>query len=112
MRLVKRQELMALPAGTLFAELYEQWVFGGLQLKGETFGTDGKNWDFWVRSLDWPGADDTGMAIGRLEEMSQDSSVSYPAEYAHARHGLYDDERMYLVYEAADTQALIEELGA
>ena len=108
MRLVKRRELMALPAGTLFAELLEPWVFGDLTLKGDTFwhnvGDDG---DFWVLTLAWPEADDDGMSFNRLDEMQQDSTVSYPLEPAYSRHGLYDDDRQYLVYEAADTAFLI-----
>lgn len=111
MRLVKRQELMLLPSGTLFAELQEPWVFHGLQLKLDTIVIDGVNVDFWVRSLDWPDADGTGEALERLEEMVADSSVSYPVESAWSRHGLYDDERLYLVYETADTAALIGDLG-
>jgi hypothetical protein len=110
MRLVKRQELMTLPAGTLFCEMHQEWVFGGLQLKGDTIASNGRNIDFWVRQIDWPDADDTGMAIDRLEEMAKDSAVSYPVESAYGRHGLYDDDRLYLAYESADTAALITEL--
>jgi hypothetical protein len=110
MRLMKRPELMTMPAGTLFAELHQEWVFGGLQLKGDTFQINGENFDFWVRQIDWPDNQDTGEAIDRLEEMAQDSTISYPIESAYGRHGLYDDERLYLVYEPADTQALIADL--
>jgi hypothetical protein len=110
-RLVKRQELMRLPTGTLFCELHEPWAFGGLQLKMDTIEHLGKNIDFWVRSLDWPEADDTGMAINRLDEMAADGNVGYPIETAETRHGLYDDDVLYLVYEQADTAALIELLG-
>jgi hypothetical protein len=110
MRLVKRPELMQLPAGTLFCELHEPWVFGGLTVKHDTLVWNGKNSDFWTRQLDWPDADDTGEALDRLEEMAADSNVSYPVEEAHGRHGLYDDDRFYLVYEQADAEALIADL--
>lgn len=110
MRLVKRQELMIFPSGTLFCELHQEWVFGGLQLKRETIVNLGKNVDFWVHALDWPEAHDTGEAIDRLTEMASDSSVSYPLEDAFSRHGLYDDERLYLVYERSDTEALLAAL--
>lgn len=112
MRLVRRQELMTLPAGTLFCELLEEWVFHGLQLKGDTFGVNGDNVDFFTKSLDWPAAYDCGEACSRLDEMKADPAVSYPIEDAYGRHGLYDDERLYLVYERADTEALIAELQA
>lgn len=107
MRLVKRQELMTLPKGTLFAPLHEPWVFGDVDMKGDTFQHNGANYDFLVLSLAWPEADDTGMALDCLDEMASDSSVSYSPEYAYARHGLYDDDRLYLVYEAADAENLI-----
>lgn len=108
MRLVRRQELMTLPAGTLFAELQQEWVFHELQLKGETY-TDGqgRNIDFMTKQLCWVDAIHTGEACRRLDEMKADPTVSYPIETAYGRHGLYDDERIYLVYEPADTQNLV-----
>lgn len=110
MRLVNRQELMKFPPKTLFCEMHQRWVFGGLQLKMDTIVIGGQNYDFWVQTLDWPEAHDTGEAIERLEEMVADSGVSYPVEPALVRHGLYDDDRLYLVYEPADTEALIASL--
>jgi hypothetical protein len=102
---------MTLPAGTLFAKLHQEWVFGGLELKGDTF-TDiaGENVDFWVRQIDWPYADDCGEAMHRLDEMAKDSTISYPIESAYGRHGSYDDDRLYLVYEPTDTAALVADL--
>lgn len=110
MRLVKRQELLELPAGTLFSEFIDKWYFAGLQLKGATLSDGEKNYDFLVRSLDWPEAEGTHEAIDRLDEMYEDSSVSYPTEKHYGREGLYDDEKLYLVYEPADTAALIAAL--
>jgi hypothetical protein len=110
MRLINRQELMKFPTGTLFCELNGEWYFGGLQLKGDTIVSGGRNVDFWVLQIDWIENDDTGEAIRRLDEMKADSSVSYPAEDAYGRHGLYDEERLYLAYESADTAALIKKL--
>ncbi len=111
MRLVRRQELMTLPAGTLFAELQQEWIFHGLELKGETYADgQGNNIDFYTKSLDWVDAFDCGEACQRLDEMKADPTASYPIETAYGRHGLYDDEKLYLVYEPADTAALIAEL--
>lgn len=109
MRLVKRQELMTLPKGTLFAELQQQWVFGDVEIKGDTCldNRTGENCDFWVLTLAWPEADDTGQAIDRLEQMAANPTVSYPPGYVYARHGLYDDDRPYLVYEKADVDNLM-----
>lgn len=108
MRLVRRQELMTLPAGTLFAELNEPWIFGQLCLKGETIADDDGDRDFWFRSLCWPQAFNSMEAVTRLEEMAADSSVSYPVENAEQRDGMYDDAQVYAVYEASDARVLVE----
>lgn len=104
MRIVKRQELMTLPAGTLFAELRQPWVFGELQLKGSTIQWDGANRDFWVLQLAWIEEDCVDL---QFEAMLADSSVSTPAETVWGRYGLYDDDQAFLVYEPADTRRLI-----
>lgn len=106
MRIVGLQELLTLPNGTLFAELHEPWVFGDVYLKGDNLeGTH----DFWTKSLAWPDADDTGMPFDRLDAMLADSTVSHPVETAYSR-GAYlsrPDEYRFLIYEPADTAALI-----
>lgn len=107
MRLVKRQEFLALPPGTLYAKLQEPWVFQGLALKSDTIMHGDKPGDFWSISLDWIEADDTGMALDRLDAMRSDPTLSYPMEWAPTRGSDFDDNSVYLVYEHADTQALI-----
>jgi hypothetical protein len=113
MRLVKRPEFMTLPAGTMAAPLLQKWVFGEPFIKGDTlFDTLGaKAFDFDMLEPNWVEADDSDEAIDRLEEMYADSSVSYPAQMSVGREGLYDDDRVYLVYEAADVVALVQALG-
>lgn len=106
MRLVKLPELKALPAGTLFAKLQQEWVFGDLEIKGDSF--DG---DFWVRSLNWIDAYDCGEAVNRLDAMALDSTISYPIEQAYRRNCDYNDESLYLVYEPDDVAFLAGELG-
>lgn len=106
MRLVKLPELKELPAGTLFAPMQQEWVFGELEIKGDNFGPD-----FWVRSLAWVDAFDSGEATDRLDEMALDSSVSYPINQAYQRNCDYDDESLYLVYEPDDVEYLAAELG-
>ncbi|MCT7361212.1 hypothetical protein [Mycolicibacterium llatzerense] len=108
MRIVGLQELLTLPNGTLFAELREPWVFGELYLKGDNLG--GANNDFWSKSLAWPDADESGMAFSRLDAMLVDPTVSYPADEGYTRGEYLGETRDYkfLVYEPADTAALIE----
>jgi len=107
MRLVKRQELMTLPPGTLFAELFEPWSFGQLAIKGETWIDGDKNFDFLEIGLGAVASDSTEQYCERLGEMLADSTVSYPAESDYGREGLYDDNIVYLVYEPADVDHLI-----
>lgn len=111
MRIVKRQELMDLPEGTLFAEMLQPWVFGQLSIKGESFGWDGRNQDFFELGLAWVDGSGTEECVARLDEMLADSTVSYPAESAYGREGLFDDDRAYLVYEKADVDHLIRLLA-
>lgn len=108
MRLVKRQEFLALPPGTLYAKLQEPWAFEGLALKSDTIMHGDKPGDFWSINLDWVESDDdTGMAFDRLDAMKSDPTLSYPMEWAATRGSDFDDNSVYLVYEHADTQALI-----
>lgn len=103
---------MAFPSGTLFAPLQERWVFGELAVKGETIlGGDGRPIDFWLRLLDWPDASSSEEAVVILEEMAADSSLSVPVNSAEQRHGMYDDDEVFMVYEPTDTAALVADLA-
>jgi hypothetical protein len=106
MRIVKRQELMTLPPGTLYCDVLQPWIFGTFCVKGDTIQWDGKNADFWERNLDSVDAWHSGEMCDRLDEMGADSTVSYPVQAAPGRYGLYDDEAMFLVYEPADVNVL------
>lgn len=111
MRLVKRQEFMKLPAGTLFSAMHQKWVFGELSVKGETWQNGDEVGDFLELGLNWIDGHDTGEVCDRLEEMLADSSVSYPLQSAYGREGLFDNDMVYLVYEPADVAALLAEIN-
>jgi hypothetical protein len=113
MRLVTQTELMALPEGTLYAPLQQPWVFGDLCIKGENLGPYlGKETnDFYERGLAWIAADDCGEATKRLDRMMENSSLSFPAEPAYSREGLYETDARYLVYELDDVKLLLSELA-
>jgi hypothetical protein len=110
MRLMKRQEFMQLPPGTLFSPMLQKWVFGELSIKGETWDLGNEVGDFLELGLNWIDGDDTGQVCDRLDEMLADSSVSYPLQSAYGREGLFDNTMVYLVYEPADVAALLSEL--
>lgn len=92
MRIVSRDELMKLPAGTV----YQQWepcVLGELMIKGETWETD------WLcRSLS------ADIEYGERHEPSIELDTSF------GRDGLFKLEQQYLVYEPADIEIMVAKL--
>lgn len=106
MRLVKQQEMLTLPTGTLFAELHQKWVFDDLAIKGETIIRDGQPSGFWEHSIAWIDTDEPTPFEG-LEAMYDDPTLSFPMETAPIRHDCYNPETRYLVLEPADVATLI-----
>ncbi|AGT20589.1 hypothetical protein PBI_SARFIRE_58 [Mycobacterium phage SarFire] len=87
--------------------MQQPWCFEGLALKSDTIMHGDKPGDFWSIGLGWVEADDSGMALDRLDAMLADSALSYPMEWGPTRGSDFDDDSVYLVYEEADTRALI-----
>jgi hypothetical protein len=105
MRIVSRKELMGMDAGILFAPIEDKWIIGGLSIYGGSFGND-----FTERNLGWVDCDNSEEAIDRLEDMDNDSSISYSVEQDYGREGLFDDSIKYLVYEPSDIKSIFDEL--
>jgi hypothetical protein len=103
---------MSFPEGTLYARLQQPWVFGDLCIKGESLSPylGQEQHDFYQRSLNWIDANDCGEATHRLDQMMQDSSLSFPVEQAYGREGYYEAGARYLVYELDDVTLLMSEL--
>lgn len=99
MRVFSRADFLKMPAGTIYAKGV-RWAFGGLNIKGESLGTD------WL-ALDpcWVSARDGGEAIDRLEEMLE-TSASHPGADAFSRDGYFEADAIFLVFERADLEAL------
>lgn len=108
MKIVDRNTLLALPAGTVFMH-YSPGMFRGLYVKGQSIlDADGEALDWWERRLDRPGFpagdcnDDYFEALAMLE-----SGAELPASFdTWARDGLFDAEQRYAVFDRADAQAL------
>lgn len=104
MRIYRRAEFMALPEGVLFAK-GKPWYFESLHVKGETISWDGGRGDFTLRDLVW--VDGHGSAGSALAlDMMLEAGASYPLETLYGRDGCFDEEDLFLVYEAADLRAL------
>lgn len=106
MRIVSRDELMALPAGTLYHP-WEPVCFGDLCIKGESIFHEhlGRLNDWWVVCVP---------EVGNAEEMLDhlDRGKSMPVNlYLEGREALFDNNLRYAVWERADVEALHARLG-
>lgn len=106
MRILRRDEFLKLPAGVLFCK-GKPWYFESLHVKGDTItNSDGKPIDFGHRDLCFVAmGHDSGELMRRMDEMLEDGA-SYPVEVNYGRDGCFDDEDLFLVYEAADLHSL------
>jgi len=105
MRVVDRKTFLTLPEGTAYQK-GKPWVWNGLCFKqGNTPHND------WIyTAIDDVESHDSGEAVDRLEEMLE-TGKSYPIEDATSRDGFYNDDDLFLIYEAGDLihlQGLIE----
>lgn len=106
MRIINRQAFLALPAGTLFAK-YQPCDFGELEIKDDSLEND---W-FEVQLIPWPkDCDDSGELIGRLRACEHGAAYGEMDFDLVCRDGLYDQDQLFAVFEAADAAALYERL--
>lgn len=112
MRIYRRAAFLDLPAGVIFAK-GKQWYFGNLAQKHETIiSSSGTPIDF--NYLDLESIEmgvDSGEYFDRLNLMLE-AGESYPLEDDLSRDGCFDDEDLFLVYEAADLQRLTSIIGS
>lgn len=94
MRLVKRQELMTLPAGTIY-QSFDPNILGELMLKGDNCVSNGENID-WYES---PVGASISLNYNRFE---MDNCV--------CREGCFDDDTWYLVHDADDIEWIVARL--
>lgn len=94
MRLVKRHELMTLPAGTIYQE-YDPAIVGPLMMKEETCVSDGQNID-WYES-----------PIAAQVDLN---ASAFELSCTICREACFDDDKFYLVHEADDIAYMIARL--
>lgn len=105
MRIVKRQELMAMPAGTVYS-LGEPMAFSGLYVKGDTMGSD-----FAMCSLlDDFGEDDTDV-LEVVDKLRRGEDVPLQFGKMYGREGMFDDEQKYAVWSSDDVLYLADFLA-
>lgn len=106
MRIYKRAEFMQLPGGTIFSK-GKPWAFSDLMVKSSPDGS----LDFVCRSLINIDSHDSEQNWDRLEQM-RDVGASFPLNEDYGRDGMFDDEDLFLVYEAADLIQLLSVVNA
>lgn len=99
MRIVNRETFLTLPEGTAYCK-GKRWAFDGLCFKGDSRGND---WSY--IHPEWVDANDSGEAFDRLEEMLS-QGASYPMNTAYGRDGCFDDEDIFMIFEADDLDRL------
>jgi hypothetical protein len=105
MKIINRNTFLALPAGVVFSK-YEPCIFGPLVIKGDTTPFN----DFYYQEIDGAiDCRDSGEFSDNCFLMQNGSSVSVNLE-TEGRDGLYDDDQLFAVWEAADLASLIERL--
>lgn len=106
MRIVSREELMAMPPGTLYHD-WQPCCFGDLCIKGESLFHEhrGKLNDWWEVHVP-----EVGNAEEMLDHLDQGESIPVNL-YLEGREALFDDKMRYAVWERADVEALHARLG-
>ena len=107
MRIITRAEMLKMPQGTVYSN-YNPCIFTELYIKADDAGNYENDWlyDGLLGAIESTGSDDF---FAKCEEMEQGKSVSVDFEYT-GRDGLFDDKKLYAVYEPEDVAKLIERL--
>ena len=103
MRIVNLEEFEKLPSGTVYSK-YEDCVFYGFMLKGETYEYDFTYADL-IGNVECNDSDDYSI---KCELMKKGASL--PTEIIYERDGLFIKEQLFAVYEREDIDRLIKAL--
>lgn len=103
MKVYNRADFLTLPEGVIFCS-GPQWAFGNLRVKGESLLRSN---DFVCLELQWIDSRDSGEAVDRLDAMLQ-AGASYPMNGDYGRDGCFADEEVFLVWERADLERLMQ----
>lgn len=110
MKLLTVAQFHACPPGTVY-RIGEPWAFGNLSIKGKSCPKHYSH-DWLYMEVGEIEASDSGTWGNMLEHAKENPDDNgLPIDlYTEGRDGMYDDERMVLVFEPADIDALIERL--
>lgn len=106
MRIVNRQEFLAMPEGTLYSD-YEPQVFSGLKIKGEKWGNDFIYQDLIV-NVDCLSSGHLVDILVSAEQNRESFSLDFDCG---CRDGLYEKDALFAIYEPEDVIGLINRLN-
>ena len=110
MKIVKKEDFLKLPIGTLYSE-YEPDMIHGLFIKQESVeGSRGHFIDYFfidlVACVPSQGAD--SRIVFLTEKLS--TGESFDVIYEGKRDGVFDDDQLYLIYEEKDVRDLLAQV--
>lgn len=95
MKILKREDFLDLPEGTVFAK-GKKWNFFALHIKGKTVGRM-----FYYFDPCWIKAQSTQQALNRLEDMLADPTISYDIDDCFLRDDGIDAD-VFMIFERKD----------
>lgn len=102
MRVYSKKDFLSLPEGTIFCNGVK-WAFDSLRVKGESFNNFS---DFLYTDLCWIESEGSHECFDFLED-SLKNGTSYEMNKSTARDGIFYDEDVFLVFEKADLEHLM-----
>jgi len=106
MKIVNRQQFLALPPNTVFAK-YSPCVCGPLEIKGETWGNDFLVTNNLAEAIDCAGSTEFADLLFDAQKTGASLKMDFESE---GRDGYFDEDQLFAVWERPDVLALIERL--
>lgn len=108
MRIVNSKEFYKLPSGTLYCN-YERHFSMELSIKGDTISNGKVDIDYFYHPL--IGEYGVSADIYKMLDDSVRNGTEFELEYERTmRDGVFDDSRMYAIYNKSDILQLIKQL--
>ena len=107
MKILNKEEFLALPAGIIYSKYQPVGMFDGLYLKGESLENDWK-YKSLISTVDFP-IGDSDVNIYLLNVQKHGATFRMDLECGE-RDGLYNTDEYFAVYDTTDVRELLMEL--
>lgn len=107
MKIVTRTSFLAMPPGTVFCK-FKPMILDDLLIKGDTTES-GQDFFYQEIHTSWPvGIGDTGEWIDVMTRAAETGDdLPAPDLDCESRDGLFNEDQLFIVYSAADVEAII-----